>query len=418
MIELLFSSVIARFIRSGNLEIALPSGRSLALGDGTGEKIGIRIVDKRALWRLILHPTLALGELFVDDRIQVSKGSVYGFLDIISRNIGWGAPSFLPLYSQRRRLLLWLQKSNDPKRSTQNVGHHYDLDGRLYRLFLDSDQQYSCAYFESDGADIEEAQLAKKRHIAAKLRLTPNQRVLDIGCGWGGMALYLARCCQAHVTGITLSKEQLEASRHRSKAQGLEKRIEFRFQDYRDVTERFDRIVSVGMFEHVGLPDYDKFFSHARELLADNGVMLLHTIGRLDGPSPTNAWIKRYIFPGSYVPALSEIMPAVERAGLVMTDIEVLRIHYAETLKAWRERFNARRAEAAKLYDERFCRLWEFYLAACETGFRHGGLVIFQLQLARRIDAVPLTRNYIELAEAALREAEGRAQISVAEAAE
>ena len=300
-----------------------------------------------------------------------------------------------------------LHQRNTARRARRNAAHHYDLDGRLYRLFLDSDMQYSCAYFERSAQCLDDAQLAKKRHITAKLLIEPGQRILDIGCGWGGLALYIAERCSAHVTGITLSEEQLGIARSRTKQRALTGRVDFRLQDYRAVSETFDRIVSIGMFEHVGVPYYRVFFRKVVQLLADDGVMLLHSIGRMDGPGATHPWIAKYIFPGGFVPALSEVLPAIEHSGLIVTDIEILRLHYAETLKAWRERFLARRDEAKALYDERFCRMWEFYLAATECGFRHGGLMVFQIQLAKRLGAVPLTRDYIGAREAALRAKEG-----------
>jgi cyclopropane-fatty-acyl-phospholipid synthase len=286
--------------------------------------------------------------------------------------------------------------------------HHYDLDGRLYDLILDSDRQYSCAYFEASGQSLDDAQLAKKRHITAKLLIEPGQRILDIGCGWGGLGIYMAERCSARVTGITLSEQQLVIARGRTKQHAPTGCVDFRLQDYREVSETFDRIVSVGMFEHVGMPYYRVFFRKVVQLLADDGVMLLHSIGRMDGPAPTHPWIAKYIFPGGHVPALSEVLPVIERAGLIVTDIEVLRLHYAETLKAWRERFLARRDEAKALYGERFCRMWEFYLAMAECGFRHGGLTVFQIQLAKRLETVPLTRDYISAREAMLRAKEGR----------
>jgi cyclopropane-fatty-acyl-phospholipid synthase len=272
----------------------------------------------------------------------------------------------------------------------------------LYELFLDADRQYSCAYFEHPDQSLEDAQLAKKRHIAAKLVLEKGHRVLDIGCGWGGLALYLSQHCLTRVKGITLSEEQLTVARRRALENGIS-RIDFRLQDYRAVTEQFDRIVSVGMFEHVGVGYYDSYFGKAAQLLADDGVMLLHSIGRMDGPGSANPWMDKYIFPGSYAPALSEVLPAIERAGLIVTDIEILRLHYAETLRAWRQHFLARRGEAKALYDERFCRMWEFYLACCEAAFRYSGLMVFQIQLAKSLNAVPLTRDYIAEREAQLR---------------
>jgi cyclopropane-fatty-acyl-phospholipid synthase len=287
------------------------------------------------------------------------------------------------------------------------VAHHYDLNDRLYALFLDADRQYSCAYFESADQSLDDAQLAKRRHLAAKLLVAPGQRVLDIGCGWGGLALYLAELCDARVTGITLSKPQHAVARVRAVETELAEKIEFRLQDYRDVSEKFDRIVSVGMFEHVGVGFYDVFFRKCHALLENNGVMLLHSIGRSEGPGITNPWIAKYIFPGGYIPALSEVLPAVERAGLLVSDIEILRLHYAETLKAWRERFLAHREEVERLYDARFVRMWEFYLAASEMAFRRQAMMVFQLQLTKQQGIVPMTRDYIAREETRLRAREG-----------
>jgi len=280
-------------------------------------------------------------------------------------------------------------------RAQKNVAHHYDLDGGIYDLFLDSDKQYSCAYFADPNMTLEEAQVAKKRHIAAKLRIEPGMRVLDIGCGWGGMALTLAEEAGANVVGVTLSKEQHMVARRRAAERGLEAQVEFRLQDYRTLTESFDRIVSVGMFEHVGVGHYREYFDRVRELLTNNGVALIHTIGRLDGPGSTNPWIAKYIFPGGYIPALSEFAAAVERSGIIITDVEVLRLHYAETLREWRRRFMEKRDTAARIYDERFCRMWEFYLAGSETSFRNESMAVFQVQLAKHVAALPLTRDYM-----------------------
>lgn len=267
--------------------------------------------------------------------------------------------------------------------------------GDLFRLFLDADQQYSCAYFARPNLSLDEAQIAKKRHLAAKLTLKAGQRVLDIGSGWGGLALTLAEEHGAEVLGVTLSTEQLADARARAEQRGLEGRVRFELQDYRDVAGVFDRIVSVGMFEHVGPAHYDTFFETVARLLNKDGVALMHTIGRFEPPGGGNAWIEKYIFPGGTIPSLSQIVPAVERAGLIVTDVEVLRLHYAETLRAWRERFAARRDDAKALYDERFCRMWEFYLAGAEAGFREGALVVFQIQMAKTQGALPLTRDYL-----------------------
>jgi cyclopropane-fatty-acyl-phospholipid synthase len=283
---------------------------------------------------------------------------------------------------------------NPSGRAQRNVAHHYDINGAIYDLFLDRDRQYSCGYF-TQGASLEEAQLAKKRHLAAKLAISPGQRVLDIGSGWGGLGIYLAKVANCDVTGVTLSSEQLKISRERAQREGLSRAVRFEFQDYRKVEGSFDRVVSVGMFEHVGVNHYATYFRKVRDLLTDEGVAVIHTIGRSEPPTVTNPFIAKYVFPGGYIPALSEVSAAVERSGLIITDIEVLRLHYAETLRAWRERFIANWDRAAGILDERFCRMWEFYLAGSETAFRYQNLVIFQLQLAKRISALPTTRDYM-----------------------
>jgi cyclopropane-fatty-acyl-phospholipid synthase len=299
-----------------------------------------------------------------------------------------------------------VQQFNPRGRARRNVQHHYDIDPGIYELFLDPDLQYSCAYF-TRGADLARAQLLKKRHITAKLGIQPGQRVLDIGSGWGGLALYLAQTCGAEVHGVTLSEEQLKRAQSRAAKLGLSRSVRFDLADYRKVEGKFDRIVSVGMFEHVGLPHYGAFFGAVARLLEDDGYALLHTIGRSDRPAATNPFITHYIFPGGYIPALSEVMSAVERSGLMCTDVEVLRLHYAETLRAWRTRFLANRARAVEIAGEEFCRMWEFYLAGSEAAFRHQGLVVFQIQLAKRVDALPITRDYMLDAERRLAVREG-----------
>ena len=334
----------------------------------------------------------------------VEQGTIADVLAIV---VGQHRSDRLPTWARLRWLARYLHRRlkqfNPRGRARRNVAHHYDLDGQLYALFLDADRQYSCAYFETEEQSLDDAQLAKKRHVAAKLLMAKDLRVLDIGCGWGGLALYLAELCAARVTGITLSQQQLALARVRAGEKGLSGRIEFRLNDYRDVAEKFDRIVSVGMFEHVGVGFYDAFFRKCRALLDDDGVMVLHSIGRSEGPDVTNPWLEKYIFPGGYIPALSEVLPAVERAGLLVTDIEILRLHYAETLKAWRARFLAHREEVERLYDARFTRMWEFYLAASEMAFREQAMMVFQLQLAKKQGVVPMTRDYIAREEARLR---------------
>jgi len=399
---------LKQIVQQGTLAVETATGARFVVGDGTGSPLAIRFADSGAARQLVLNPALAFGELFMEGRLVVTRGSIYDVLSLASSNLKLKEPHGIAKARTRLRTALrHLRQRNSEWRAKRNVAHHYDLDGRLYDLFLDPDRQYSCAYFERPDQSLTEAQLAKKRHIAAKLLVEPGQHVLDIGCGWGGLALYLAEHCSADVTGVTLSKEQLGIAVGRARERGLGSRAKFRLQDYRAVSETFDRIVSVGMFEHVGVGYYGAFFAKAAELLADGGVMLLHSIGRVDGPGACNPWIAKYIFPGGYSPALSEVLPAIERAGLCVTDIEILRLHYSETLRAWRERFLARREEAKALYDERFCRMWEFYLAACECAFRHCGLMVFQIQLAKRQDAVPLTRDYIAACEAALKAKEG-----------
>lgn len=400
----LIERCFARIVRKGNLTVVFAGGETRSYGDGSGPPVTVRLNDARAEWLLLFDPEYQTGELFMDGRLEVLAGSIHDFLTVVLQNTN-GHPAFWwsrLLYGARvatRRL----RQLNTIRRSKRNVAHHYDLDGNLYRLFLDSDCQYSCAYFEKPGDNLETAQLAKKRHLAAKLALRDGDRLLDIGSGWGGLGLYLAEIGGADVTGLTLSEEQHKVSMARAQERGLAKRARFRLQDYRDAEGPFDRIVSVGMFEHVGVGNYERYFGKCRELLQPDGVMVLHSIGRFDGPAATNPWIARYIFPGGYIPALSEVLPEIERAGLKVTDVEILRLHYAETLKAWRERFMARRDEAKALYDERFCRMWEFYLAASETAFRHQGLMVFQIQMVRDQEALPLTRDYIAEAEKTLR---------------
>src|SRR5579863_2074827 len=395
---------LSSLVKEGALSVETASGQRFTVGDGSPPAAEVKFCDPGAERDLLLNPALRFGELFMDGRVKITRGSIYDAIAIGSRNLPRFQNFFwLRLLEKIRRGIRRLEQHNQITKARRNVAHHYDLDGRLYELFLDQDRQYSCAFFERDGISLEEAQLAKKRHIAAKLFIEPGNRVLDIGCGWGGMGLYLAEFCDAKVTGITLSREQLSVALKRAVDRGLQDKTEFLLQDYREINKRFDRIVSVGMFEHVGLGYYDVFFQQMARLLDDNGVALLHTIGHEGEPSATNSWVAKYIFPGGYIPSLSEIMPAIERAGLMATDIEILRLHYAETLRHWRERFLARRAEAAAMYDERFCRMWEFYLAGSECTFRFEGTVNFQIQIAKRVDVLPITRDYIAAREADLR---------------
>ena len=406
----LLERLLNRHVTTGSLTIKLGSGRHLQAGDGTGQPVVVRLPSEIALWKVLLDPDLRLGEAHADGILTMESGSIADLLSLgLSQPTASGAGNWGRFAFGLRYLVRRLQQANGRTRARRNVAHHYDLGARLYDLFLDPDRQYSCGYFASSGDSLEEAQVAKKRHIAAKLCLGPSARVLDIGSGWGGLALYLAETCGAgQVTGITLSQEQLTLSRARTAAKGLDERVSFLLQDYRDLDGPFDRIVSVGMFEHVGVGHYDRYFRKCAEMLRDDGIMLLHAIGRSDPPGITNPWIAKYIFPGGYIPALSEVLPAIERAGLLVTDVEILRLHYAETLKHWRARFLEERQAAARLYDERFVRLWEFYLAASEMAFREEAMMIFQIQIAKRQYAVPLTRDYIGREEARLKELERR----------
>jgi cyclopropane-fatty-acyl-phospholipid synthase len=397
-------AVLRSFFRQGTLRLTTASGTTMLFGDDTGEPIAVRFTTRTAQWHVLLDPELAVGESYMNGTLVMERGSIADFLHLaLSQDYGGKSPYWARLQWLVRYIWRRLAQLNLPARARRNVAHHYDLDRRLYSLFLDADRQYSCAYFEHPEQSLDDAQLAKKRHVAAKLLVEPDARVLDIGSGWGGLGLYLAEICGARVSGITLSEEQLALSRQRADERRLGDRVEFRMQDYRDVEERFDRIVSVGMFEHVGVGFYDVFFRKCAQLLDDDGVMLLHSIGRSEGPGITNPWINKYIFPGGYIPALSEVLPAVERAGFLVTDIEILRLHYAETLRHWRERFLAHREDLEKAYDARFVRMWEFYLAASEMTFRDQGMMVFQLQLAKRQSAVPITRDYIARQEAHLR---------------
>ena len=405
----LLQFLLKTFIRRGAFRVTTSRGTVFTFGDGTGRPVSVRFATRSAEWGILLDPELKFGESYMNGSFVVEQGSI---ADVLAICLGQNTdvPHWAWLQTRLRYLRRRLSQFNPRPRSRRNVAHHYDLDGRLYSLFLDADRQYSCGYFQSPDQSLDDAQLAKKRHLAAKLRLSPDKRVLDIGCGWGGLGLYLAEIGGADVTGITLSHEQHAIANERAAEKGLSERARFLLQDYRDIDEPFDRIVSVGMFEHVGVNHYDTFFRKSAGLLADDGVMLLHSIGRSEGPSVTNAWISKYIFPGGYIPSLSEVLPAIERAGLLVTDIEILRLHYAETLKAWRERFLAHREEVERIYDQRFVRMWEFYLAASEMSFREQDMMVFQIQLTKRQDVVPMTRDYILREEQRLLAAEGKRQ--------
>ena len=392
-----FSRRLRRLIREGNLAVTIGGSPEMRFGNGHGPKVTVRIKDRSTARRLILNPELALGETYMDGSLSIEGDDIQGFLEIVVRNPAQVGDLSAParLLSALRQIRRRLDQSNPEALAWRNVAHHYDLTPAIYDLFLDADRQYSCAYFAQDGISLDAAQAAKKTHIARKLLLSPGMRVLDIGCGWGGLALTLARDHGVRVTGITLSQEQLGVARARAKAAGLADRVTFDLVDYRAVTGQYDRIVSVGMFEHVGAPNFGTFFTVVRDRLAEDGVALIHTIGRTAPPNATNPWIARYIFPGGYVPSLSEVAEAIEETGLRIGDIECLRLHYAMTLRCWFDRFSASAEVAAALKDDRFVRMWRYYLAASEQTFRHGPQDVFQVQLCRRPDAVPITRDYL-----------------------
>ena len=396
--------ILDRLITTGDLNLIDADDRNYGFGDHSGPPVVARIADKWTEIKLALNPTLAIGEAYMDGRLIIEQGTIYDLLEIILKNLAaMRCPRWRKLIDDARSLTRPLQNYNPVSRAKRNVAQHYDLDGSLYDLFLDADRQYSCAYFETDRTPLDEAQAAKKRHLAAKLNLRDGLKILDIGSGWGGLALYLAQTAHVEVTGITLSDEQLKISRERARAMGLSRAVKFELCDYRNLEGKFDRIVSVGMFEHVGTTHYRSFFAKIGKLLSDDGVALLHSIGRFDGPALTNPFIAKYIFPGGYIPALSEVFPPIERERLVVTDLEILRLHYASTLRHWRQRFRASWHVAADKFGERFCRMWEMYLAAAEMGFRYQNLMVFQLQLTKDQKALPFTRDYMHEAERVFR---------------
>ena len=400
----LLDLLLRRVVHAGDLTLIDSQERPYRYGDGTDAAVVVRLADKRLEHRLLLDPHLALGEGYMSGQLRMERGRIYDLLDLLASNTQRRPlPSWTAGFDAARFIIRRIMQFNPTERARRNVAHHYDIDGAIYDLFLDRDRQYSCAYFVKD-MGLDAAQVAKKRHLVAKLALEPGQRVLDIGSGWGGLGIYLAKAVGANVTGVTLSTEQLKISNERVAGEGLQQTVRFEHKDYRELDSQFDRIVSVGMLEHVGVNHYATYFRKIAQCLAEDGVALIHTIGRLGPPTATDPFIARYIFPGGYIPALSEIAPAIERAGLIVADIEILRLHYAKTLRAWRQRFIANWRKAADIRDERFCRMWEFYLAGSEAAFRYQGLVVFQVQLVKRINALPITRDYMLDTERRLRE--------------
>ncbi len=403
----LFDRSLKHIVKTGALFVTDPAGLPHTYGDGSGAAVRMTIKDDATARRIALDPDRYLGECYMEGGLVLEQGTVYDLLALLISNIvRVKSPLPLRLFHRLRILARRLHQYNPVGKAKANVAHHYDLSGALYDLFLDRDRQYSSAYFETPSASLEDAQLAKKRHLAAKLQLKPGMKLLDIGSGWGGLGLYLAETCGAEVVGVTLSEEQHRFSNERARQRDVADRVQFRLLDYRQLDESFDRIVSVGMFEHVGVGHYKEFFAKCRALLKDDGVAVLHSIARSDGPGATSAWVTKYIFPGAYAPALSEVVPHIERQGLYVTDVEILRLHYAQTLREWRRRFADHRERAVAIYDERFCRMWEFYLAGAECSFRFYGMNNFQIQFCKNQHALPLTRDYMLEAEAELRRAE------------
>nr|WP_312448964.1 cyclopropane-fatty-acyl-phospholipid synthase family protein [Brevundimonas naejangsanensis] len=387
----MLQALLDRTFQTRAIRVRLPDGRELTAGPGEPELTAV-LADMKAAVAIAANPDLALGECFMDGTFSIEGGSIYDFLRLTSSQLALRQRS--PKLSWLQRIRRGAEQANDRLHARSNVHHHYDLTVDFYRLFLDEDLQYSCAFFETPAATLEEAQAAKKRRLIDKLLLEPGHTALDIGAGWGGLGLSMVER-GARVTGVTLSTEQHRTANERAAALGVADRADFRLQDYRDLDQTFDRIISVGMFEHVGAPNYQEYFATVARLLDDDGVAVIHAIGRNSPPNRTQPWVRKYIFPGGYIPALSEVLPAIEQAGLWVTDMEILRLHYAETLRHWRERFLARRGEALAMYDERFCRMWEFYLACSEVAFRELGHMVFQLQLSKKQTAVPLSRDYL-----------------------
>ncbi|WP_068074388.1 SAM-dependent methyltransferase [Novosphingobium lentum] len=412
----LLDRTLKRLVRHGTLTVHEPSGRTWHYGVAQPgwPDLGLRINDTKVTRFLALHPRIGMGEAFMDGRVEIEGGDIMDFIRFIRRNTPWEQPGDIDppgwLHRTTKLIASRLDQFNGRNAARAHVAHHYDLDDRLYDLFLDANRQYSCAYWEDGVTDLDTAQIAKMDHIAAKLQLEPGMRVLDIGCGWGGMALHLHRIAGVEVHGVTLSKEQITYAKAWASREGVADKVTFGLTDYRDVPGtqdggRFDRIVSVGMFEHVGAPNFGAFFAKCHDLLADDGVMLLHTIGRADPPGATDDFTRKYIFPGGYIPALSETVAASEPNKLMLSDVEILRVHYAKTLLEWYRRCVAQKRRIVEVYDERFYRMWLFYLAGAATAFEDGGLVNFQLQYVRSRWALPLTRDYIAANEAGFRTA-------------
>jgi len=384
-------------IKDDGFELVDANSKSYIIGKPKKETpIRLKILDKSLHWKLLLNPDLYLGEGYMNGSIVIENGSLTEFLDIALKNVGRQPTNELTnILGRFRRIYRYLTNFNLIGKSKENVAHHYDISEKFYDLFLDEKRQYSCAYFKDEDNTLEEAQNNKIDHIIKKLNLKPNQRVLDIGCGWGTLAIDIAKKTQCEVVGITLSKNQLEYAKQKAKEMNLENQVEFRLADYRQLNEKFDRVVSVGMFEHVGRKFYKKYFNKVSEFLNEDGVALIHTIGSINPPRGPQPWITKYIFPGGYTPSLSEVSLPIEESGLIVSDLEVLRTHYQHTLRNWKDRFISKKEEVLEMFDEKFFRMWEFYLVGCEMAFKWSDQVVFQFQLTKKLKATPITRDYI-----------------------
>ena len=394
---MIVDSLLKKILKKGHLVWVKPNGLDFEYGDKTGTPIKMRTTNAFSEIKMMMNPSLHFGESYMNGSLILEEGTIHDLLKLIFINSGSNADHWVMKVDKFIRAIRnKIVSSNYIPKSKKNVAHHYDLSDKLYDLFLDKDRQYSCAYFNSPNDTLEQAQLNKKELIAKKLLLEEDQNVLDIGSGWGGMASYLSKRSNVNVKGVTLSEEQIAYSKQRKIDESLDK-VEYALQDYRNVEESYDRIVSVGMFEHVGTPHYQEFFDKVYQLLNETGVALIHTIGRIDQPTTNDPWIEKYIFPGGYIPALSEVMQRVEKSGLTTTDIQVLKFHYAETLKRWRYNFYDNIDKVKEFYDEKFCRMWDFYLSSSQASFEESSLVIYQLQLSKNKKTVPDSRDYLLL---------------------
>jgi len=391
------SNFLNRLIKDDGFELIDANSKSYLIGKPKKENpIRFKILDKTLHWKLLINPDLYLGEGYTDGSIVIENGTLTEFLDIAIKNIGRdSANSITNALDKFRRIYRYITNFNLIGKSKQNVAHHYDLSNKFYDLFLDEKRQYSCAYFKNEDDTLEVAQNNKIDHIIKKLNLKSNHKVLDVGCGWGTLALDIAKKTQCEVVGITLSKNQLEYAQQKAREMNLENQVEFRLEDYRQLSEKFDRVVSVGMFEHVGRKFYSKYFNKVFDFLNEDGVALIHTIGSINPPRGPQPWITKYIFPGGYTPSLSEVSLPIEKSGLIISDLEVLRAHYAHTLRSWKDRFMSKKEQVLEMFDEKFFRMWEFYLVGCEMSFKWRDQVVFQFQLTRKLKATPITRDYI-----------------------